>query len=1503
MRTFYVWCCLLLLPLAGLAQASAEFQLKGVIGTPLESPRDVAANAHSFVYVLDNGHVTKLDEQGRFVAQLDPNSPDPAKAKLANILAISTDAAGNFYVADKGAREVRKFSPQGQQLLTFTHAKWTADPSISRDSYPENLTIDAAGNVYVVEPLRILKFNAQAQLQWIYDPIISRTESVVTLSAYKDIVTDVKGHVFILDGAYDVMTLSANTGELQQTFSIKAGSNNLQARYSLALDAAGNFYTLNGIAISKFNSAGVYQSILMPGFTTETNTLHFDEEGSLYVSTARVQTRYDHTGGAQLWKLNSAGQPVGQWGNQTGFTFLTQDKSGDFYVYDAIKRQLVKYASNGQKINRFPNTGTPGEFLGSDFVLGIVTDMSNNIYALQYDLKTTSLKKFNALGQYISKITIPSVTQGGPDYSTLGIGPLGEIYVTDSYSGIIYKLDQYGRPVLHFGSKGRGAGQFDTPKAIAVDARGFVYVTDINGHRLQKFSSTGQFIRESKNLTAIDDTYPRCYVGISVDAAGRVFIGSTLDAFVQVYDATGTLASRIPGTFSYPSINLQGTRLLALNHDRDAVHIFTATNPTGARKGLITGRIFQDLNYACAPKTAPALPNIAVIAEPGGYYGYSDENGNYSIAADTGTYTVRQLLPQEPGRTILQTCTTATTVHLAEYDSSVPGPDFGNQLSAMPYLSVSVASNRRRRCFRNTTTVAYSNTGFVAVADAKVMVELPQHVLFISANMPHTQDARGNYVFDVGTLQPNQHGTITILDSVACGDASIRGLTVCTKAWITPVNTYPPPPNWNEASITVAGTTQPGNQARFTIRNTGKGSTTDSLNLRVYQDAQLALIHRYSLPAADSLVLRIPATGQVVRVEADQPLGHPLKATASANVELPGRVTNGQPSAAMMAFPPDDAEPEKAEDCQPILDSYDPNDKHVLPAGLTAQHYTPTNTALRYQVRFQNTGNDVAYRVVVVDTLDAGLDISTLQVGAVSHPYHLSITGQARPVLTFTFDNILLPDSSHNLLGSNGFVQFSIQPRSGLAPKASIENFADIFFDYNEPVRTNTTLNRIFDVPPSVVPGLELAAKDVVVSPGISGFSPAQGRAGTLVTITGQHFAPSTTGNQVRFQGTAAQILQVTPTSLTVRVPAGATPGRIQVITPDGSAHSTASFTAFLPPTLTSLSAEEGIPGTILTLTGAHFSPVPDQDTVTIGGLAARVVLATSSRLDVEVPPGAPVGHILIKTLGGQAESLSLFKTWHPPTLTISSPGKGKAGSSVTLTGTNFSEVPTRNTVLFGATSGVVLQASATQLLVRVPTLAASGPIEVQTPGGKATTATEFTFIPAPVISSFSPAEGSAGTLVTIEGRNFLADGQTDTVYFEGVPAKLVSSSPTQIVAEVPTGARSGLLSVAGAGGPGLSATKFVVPVATAADAALSSALTLYPNPTAGQLTLDWQKANVAVQQMQIFDALGHLVLAHNLRQQTARTLTVTLAPNRPGLYLVVVYTAHGTITKRISLL
>jgi uncharacterized repeat protein (TIGR01451 family) len=332
--------------------------------------------------------------------------------------------------------------------------------------------------------------------------------------------------------------------------------------------------------------------------------------------------------------------------------------------------------------------------------------------------------------------------------------------------------------------------------------------------------------------------------------------------------------------------------------------------------------------------------------------------------------------------------------------------------------------------------------------------------------MPYTVEGNKHYVFEIGKLAAGQCGAITVTDSVVCNDPDIRGLTQCTKVWLTPANPTYPGPDWDQSDVALKARCLANGRVRLGLYNTGKGAMTDSSAYRIYLDAKLVLSRKYKLAAGDSLSLQVPANGQTVRLEADQRPGHPTRQSTNVSVEACGTTAGGQVSQGYVAqLSPDDPEPETDIECLPITDSFDPNDKLVSPVGVNDQHLTAFGQELEYTIRFQNTGNDYAYRVVVADTLSDKLDLGTLRVTGASHPYRFTVSGKGRPVLTWTFNDINLPDSARDEVGSNGFVRFTVLPVAGQPEGTRIENYADIFFDYNPPVRTNTTLNTLHEAP------------------------------------------------------------------------------------------------------------------------------------------------------------------------------------------------------------------------------------------------------------------------------------------------------------------------------------------------------------------------------------------------------------------------------------------------------
>jgi hypothetical protein len=143
-----------------------------------------------------------------------------------------------------------------------------------------------------------------------------------------------------------------------------------------------------------------------------------------------------------------------------------------------------------------------------------------------------------------------------------------------------------------------------------------------------------------------------------------------------------------------------------------------------------------------------------------------------------------------------------------------------------------------------------------------------------------------------------------------------------------------------------------------------------------------------------------------------------------------------------------------------VVGSYDPNFKEVRPSGKSPFGLISRNDSLlTYLIHFQNTGTAPAQLVVLSDTLDQDLNFRTLRPGWSSHDYVASLSEDG--VLSFRFDHINLPDSASNPMGSMGVVEYTIRLKANLEYGTRIENTAAIYFDYNAPIITNTTINTL----------------------------------------------------------------------------------------------------------------------------------------------------------------------------------------------------------------------------------------------------------------------------------------------------------------------------------------------------------------------------------------------------------------------------------------------------------
>ncbi|MBN4051348.1 T9SS type A sorting domain-containing protein [bacterium AH-315-M05] len=488
---------------------------------------------------------------------------------------------------------------------------------------------------------------------------------------------------------------------------------------------------------------------------------------------------------------------------------------------------------------------------------------------------------------------------------------------------------------------------------------------------------------------------------------------------------------------------------------------------------LVNGFVFNDTNSNCVVDTNEAgLFGWIVKAEPGPYYSYTNNSGFYQFYLDESSYTI-SLVDVEPYRD--QVCPVSPLTYSLTLG---PGPDttsninFGVQTTSFcTDLTVDVATWAVRPCFNSNYSVSYCNHGTLPANNATIEVELDDSLTYLSTTGNLISQNGNVLTFDIGTVNPGQCGSFYVYVYVTC-DMSLVGSTMCVEAHIYPDSScFPADSTWDKSSVEVEGACVNDSLACFTITNTGDPGNSDmtgTSEYRIYENNILVSTGTFQLNGGDSTVICWPANGNTIRLEADQRPGHPGNSHPQDNVELCG----GPPfiTGQITQVPEDDENDFVEIDCRVATGSYDPNDKQVKPEGLTQAKYIDSTDVLEYLIRFQNTGTDTAFKVVIRDTLSAYVDITTFQPGAGSHPYTLDILGS--DVLQWTFDNILLPDSNVDEPANHGFVKFKIHQQPGNIKGTVIENDAGIIFDFNEPVITNTVFNTIGNIDSVITPGL-----------------------------------------------------------------------------------------------------------------------------------------------------------------------------------------------------------------------------------------------------------------------------------------------------------------------------------------------------------------------------------------------------------------------------------------------
>jgi uncharacterized repeat protein (TIGR01451 family) len=501
--------------------------------------------------------------------------------------------------------------------------------------------------------------------------------------------------------------------------------------------------------------------------------------------------------------------------------------------------------------------------------------------------------------------------------------------------------------------------------------------------------------------------------------------------------------------------------ILELPHPKGNWNSWIVTLDDRNTKHYIHGHVFADLNNNCVRDFGePNLYSTFVTNANEERTAYA-LNGNYSIATsseDAALY-VSNLdtlyrLGCHASDTILVAFNSGSAVDTFNIDFPVH--------SAYHCLQTEITgfdATFPRICDTLQFNLNFYNNSFDTAYNAFVLIKADTADLH-GFHSPSSYVLMGDTMaFSLGNLAPFQTGTITFFAQLDC-DADI-GTALCQKAWIYPGSNCSTSSAYDSSQVTIDGSCQ-GDTLQITLTNDSKHDMITSGVIRYYNEEILVDQLVYQLPAHSQRIARyfaVPSSTMTFVVS--QNPNHPVQPNLIYQNDKCALVSSPKMNTIFLRFPRYDESYNYQEKCQVIRGSYDPNLKSVVPEGYFSNHLIASDQLLQYRIDFQNTGTDTAFRVEIIDTLSSNLDVKTFIPGASSSPYTVSLENDR--IMHFIFYPISLPDSGASQVHSHGYVSFSIKPKSGISKGSRIDNLVDIYFDLNDPVRTNTVTSTVYD--------------------------------------------------------------------------------------------------------------------------------------------------------------------------------------------------------------------------------------------------------------------------------------------------------------------------------------------------------------------------------------------------------------------------------------------------------
>lgn len=512
-------------------------------------PMGLAVDNLGNVYVADtyNHRIRKITAAGvvTTLAGSGNAGADNGTGEAANFYYpqdITVDASRNVYVSDRNYQFIRKITPSG--VVTTFAGSGTAGqidgPALTaRFNNPGSITVDKAGNIYVLDitakVIRKISAGAVSTFVSVDYPGLSTLEAGISTDPNGNIylsdanahkITKISANGYVTDAALPVgLTLNSATGAISGTPTAPSAA----ANYNITAYNGGGSSTatvniaVNGNLVTAPNVAAPQIAYITPqSFTVGTSISNISPANS---------------GGAVPDKVYARSSTIAN-NNYFYTSDLVTDAAGNIYVAAAYENRIYKKAPNGQftvfagngNADLINGKGTAASFNG---ITGMAIDAAGNIYVA--DANNKRVRKISPAGV----VSTLASNSGFSNLEGITVDPSGNVYVADQGNHLIRKITPAGTISNFAGSLGNagfanGSGttaRFNSPKGLASDQAGNIYVADQSNYRIRKITPAGVVTTLAGNGdygsadgTATSATFANL-ADVTVDKANNVYAG------------------------------------------------------------------------------------------------------------------------------------------------------------------------------------------------------------------------------------------------------------------------------------------------------------------------------------------------------------------------------------------------------------------------------------------------------------------------------------------------------------------------------------------------------------------------------------------------------------------------------------------------------------------------------------------------------------------------------------------------------------------------------------------------------------------------------------------------------------------------------------------------------------------------------------------------------------------------------------------------------------------